>query len=197
MKRIILHLVSALSLLLLGQIFLFGCDERTSKEGLSTMDFQGDAIIEFLEKPAFFASKGVQLNFEKFRLTDGIDKTYALKNIPSLKQPYRLMFLPDDIISNDLSTNILITTMLEDSKGIKHWSVEAPLSQWRVSEAEGRGPVYFYMLSTKTGVVECAFSPCPNTEYKLHVKCMVLNPALTVNAINMNARLRLRAGGYK
>lgn len=196
MKGTLPHFIPSILLMLIGQLLLFGCDEHSGKAELSTMNFQGDATLEYLEKPELFGSKGVQLSFERFSLADGIDKTYVLRNIPTLKQPYRLLFLPDARLSNDLSTNILITAVLEDLNGTKRWSVESPLSQWRVSETGGKTE-HFYMLSTKTGVVECAFAPSPNTEYRLHVKCTVSNPDLTATVTNKNVRFCLRAGGYK
>jgi hypothetical protein len=188
--------VLALFIMLLGGILLFGCDKCTRTVGLSAMSFQGDATLEYLEKPGVLGSKGVQLSFERFSLGNGIDRTYIFKNIPELKQPYRLYFMPDTQISNDLSTNILITAVLEDSKGTQQWRVESLLSHWRVSETVGKTE-HFYMLSTKTGIIECAFVPSPNTKYGLHITCKVLKPDLIASVTNTNVRFSLRAGGYK
>lgn len=182
--------------ILLGQCFMVGCDEQDRRAELSAMNVQGEANLEYLDKPGLFGAKGVQLSLENFSLAEGIDKTYVLRNIPATKQPYRLLFLPDTRLGNDLSSNLQMTTTLEDSSGKLYWNVEVPLSQWRTSETGGRIE-HFYMLPAGTGVSECAFVPSPNTEYRLHVKCKASNADLTETATNRNVRFCLRAGGYK
>lgn len=109
--------------ILLGQCFIVGCDEQDRRAELSETNVHGEANLEYLDKPGLFGSKGVQLSLENFSLAEGIDKTYVLRNIPATKQPYRLLFLSDTRLGNGLSSNLQITTTLEDSSGKLYWSV--------------------------------------------------------------------------
>lgn len=198
MKTTLRHSAVAILAILLGQIFLSGCDERTAKAELSAMNFQGDATLEYIKRPALLGSDGILLNLEQFNLSEGLDRVFVLKNIPALKQPYALFFPLDEKLGKDISTNLLIETSLQDSKGVVQWNIKAPLSDWTGTEKrEKHETEYFYMLSTKTGVVECAFTPSPNTEYRLHIKCTVINPAILATVTNKNVHFCLRAGGYK
>lgn len=186
-------------MLFLGYCFLVGCDEKSGGTELSAMKFQGEATLEYLEKPGFFGAKGSLLSFEEFSLADGIDKTYILKNIPVFENSYGLYFFTGAKLNNDLTANIQMTTALEDSNGRRYWGVEAPLSQWSLTETGGRpeDTYYHYMRFTEMGVVKCAFRPSVNSEYRLYVKCKASNPGLTETMTNKNMRFRLRAGGFK
>jgi len=179
-------------------ILIVGCDVREKEVGHMIEKFQGDAVLEYLERPATLGSSGISLTFEDFSLIDGIDKVFVLKNIPKLKQSYRLFFPLDDQLGKTILTNLLIETTLQDSQGDVKWNVKAPLSAWSCTERrEKHETEYYYMLFTKTGLVECAFIPDPKAEYKLHVRCMVLNPTILTTVTNKNVHFCLRAGGYK
>ncbi len=197
MKITLPHLLGVtIFVIFLGQCFMVGCDEQDRRSELSAMNGHGEANLEYQDKPGLFGSKGVQLSLENFSLAEGIDKTYVLRNLPATKQPYRLLFLQDTRLGNGLSSNLQITTTLEDSSGKLYWSVDAPLSHWRTSETGGRIG-HFYMLQAGTGVLECAFVPSPTIEYRLHVKCKASHTELTETLTNRNVRFCLRSGGYK
>lgn len=196
MKPTSIHSVAIIMGTFLCKCLLVGCHENSGEAEQPAMKFQGEATIEYLERPGAFGSKGVLLKFENFNLAEGVDETYVLKNLPASEQPYRLLFMPEPRLSDDLSDSLQIATVLEDSTGKQYWNVETPLSKWRISEVGGRTE-HFYMVSTKTGVVECAFMPSSNTEYRLHIRCKVSNTALTETKDNKKVRFCLRAGGYK
>ena len=157
--------------------------------------FDGDGTLKRIPKAGLFGSKGVVLEFNRFRLMSGYDEQLAFKNLPVLKHnTYSLFFKPDIKIDAQSKALISIKMTLKDSGGHVLVSKDTTLQDWIMAESGDPDSFHYYYYKMDGNTVDSfRFTPIVDMAYTLELEFKAREQA----TIDGSGYFFLQAGGFK
>lgn len=168
-----------------------GCEAKNNLKNIAET-YKGDGVASYIKRPAFFASDGFRLDFEKFSLSEGFNKELLISGLPPVKHnSYGIYLSSNKKIEEGVAENIFTDIVLKDKNGNVVWHINTPLKSWRTG-TERRD---FFYLSYDYGDEAGWLVPDEDMSYTLLIQCRV-NEALE-KTVDGEAHFFLSAGGYK
>lgn len=154
--------------------------------------YKGDGVASYIKKPAFLASNGVRVDFEKFSLSSGFDRTFQLVGLPEVKKnSYGVYFSVNKKIEEDLAKKIFMDVILKDEAGNVIWRITNRLKFWRT----GMERRTFFYLSDNPEDESGWLVPVEGESYTLRIHCWMNDGER--GEVDYEGKFFLRAGGYK
>jgi hypothetical protein len=173
-------------------VLLLCCGFLGKKYDISA--YHGDGSLTYIPKVGLLGSDGYRLTFERFILSEGCEKTFALPQlpVPSKGNDFCLHFKPDKKIPVDLLGTVQINTRLKEAAGNIVWDVQSTMANWTITTAGDHYSYYWYSHNSEPSF--CKFIPDPAKTYYLEITFR-LDPLSS--DIPETGYFYLKAGGFK